>query len=64
MKGWRLLYPFTEPDVRRLQVNTPVNLAWMAKSDSIMEMIQVHMYLEDVPDIGRRDFRRNSPHYE
>ena len=28
-----------------------------------MEMIQVHAYLEDVPDIGRRDFRRYPPHY-
>ena len=41
-----------EPGVRRLRVNTPVNLAQMAKSDSIVEMIQVHVYLEDVPDIG------------
>ena len=45
------------------RVNTPVNLAHMAKSDSIVEMIQVHAYLEDVPDIGRRDFRRYPPHY-
>ena len=35
----------------------------MAKSDSIVEMIQVHVYLEDVPDTGRRDFRRYPPHY-
>ena len=35
----------------------------MAKNDSIVEMIQVHAYLEDVPDIGRRDFRRYPPHY-
>ena len=60
---WRLSYPFTEPDVRSLQVNTSVNLANMAKSDSIVEMIQVHAYLEDVPDIGRRDFRRYPPYY-
>ena len=44
---WRLLYPFMEPDVRRLWVNTPVNLAHTAKSDSIVEMIQVQIYLED-----------------
>ena len=42
----------------RLRINTPVNLAHMAKSDSIVEMIQIHAYLEDVPDVGRRDFRR------
>ena len=35
----------------------------MAKSDSIVEMIQVHVYLEDVPDISKRDFRSYSPHY-
>ena len=35
----------------------------MAKSDSIMEMIQVHAYLEDIPDIGGRDFGRYPPHY-
>ena len=35
----------------------------MAKSDSIIEMIQIHAYLEDVPDVGRRDFRRYPPHY-
>ena len=52
-EGWKLLYPFTEPGVRRLQVNTPVNLTRMAKSDSIVEMIQIHAYLEDVPDVGR-----------
>ena len=54
-EGWRLLYPFTEPNVQLL---TPVNLACMAKSDSIVEMIQIHAYLEDVPEVGRRDFRR------
>ena len=62
-EGWRLLYPFMEPGVRRLQVNTPVNLARMAKSDSIVEMIQIHAYLEDVPDLGRRDYRRYPPRY-
>ena len=30
----------------------------MAKSDAIVEMIQIHAYLEDVPEVGRRDFRR------
>ena len=35
----------------------------MANSDSIVEMIQVHAYFEDVPDIGRRDFRRYPHHY-
>ena len=35
----------------------------MAKSDSIVEMIQIHAYLEDVPDVGRRDFRRYHPCY-
>ena len=60
-EGWRLLYPFTQPDVQRLRVNTPVNLAHMAKSDSIVETIQIHFYLEDVPDVGRIDFRRYPP---
>ena len=35
-EGWRLLYPFTEPEVRRLRINTPVNLAHMSKSDAIV----------------------------
>ena len=30
----------------------------MAKNDSIVEMIQIYAYLKDVPDVGRRDFRR------
>ena len=62
-EGWKLLYPFTEPGVRRLQVNTLVNLARMAKSNSIVEMIQIHAYFEDVPDLGRRDYRRYPPRY-
>ena len=62
-EGWKLLYPFTEPGVRKLQVNTSVNLARMAKSDSIVEMIQIHAYLKDVPDLGRRDYRRYPPRY-
>ena len=41
----------------------PVNLVHMAKSDSIVEMTQVYAYLEDVPDLDRRDFRRCPPHY-
>ena len=52
------MYPFTEPEVRHLRINTPGNLACMAKSDAIVEMIQIHAYLEDVPEVGRRDFRR------
>ena len=35
----------------------------MVKSDSIIEMIQIHAYLEDVPSVGRRDFRRYHPQY-
>ena len=62
-EGWRLLYSFMEPGVRRLQVNTPVNLARIAKSDSIVEMIQIHAYLKDVPDLGRRDYRQYPPRY-
>ena len=62
-EGWKLLQPFTEPGVRRLQVNTPVNMTRMAKSDSIVEMIQIHAYLEDVPDLGRSDYRRYPPRY-
>ena len=36
---WRLLYPFTEPDVQHLRINTTVNLAHMAKSDSIAYLV-------------------------
>ena len=60
-KGWKLLYPFTEPEVRHLKISTPVNLAHMAKSDAIVEMIQIHAYLKDVLEVGRRDFRRYPP---
>ena len=35
----------------------------MAKSDSIVQMIQIQAYLEDVPEVGRHDFRRYPPHY-
>ena len=62
-EGWKLLYPFTEPGVRRLQVNTLVNLARMAKSNSIVEMVQIYAYLKDVVDLGRRDYRRYPPCY-
>ena len=61
MKGGNYCIPFTEPEVRCLKINTPVNLAHMAKSDAIVEMIQIHAYLEDVPEVGRRDFRRYPP---
>ena len=46
-----------------LRINNPVNLAHMAKSDAIVEMIQIHTYLEDVLEVGRRDFRRYPPQY-
>ena len=49
---WRLLYPFTEPEVRHLRINTPVNLICIAKSDAIVEMIQIHAYLEDYQKLG------------
>ena len=57
------MYPFTEPEVRHLRINSPVNLAPMAKSDAIVEMIQIHAYSEDVPEVGRRDFRRYPHQY-
>ena len=60
-EGWRLLYPFTEPEVQHLRINTPVNLAHMAKNDAIVDMIQIHAYLEDVLEVGRIDFRRYPP---
>ena len=58
-----MLYSFTEPEVQHLRIKTPVNLARMAKSDAIVETIQIHTYLEDVPEVGRRDFRRYPPRY-
>ena len=57
------MWIFTEPGVRRLRANTPVNLTWLAKSDVLVEMIQIHLYLEDVSDIGCQDFRRYTPRY-
>ena len=62
-EGWKLLYHFMEPAVGWLRINTPVNLACMAKNDSIVEIIQIHAYLEDVLDVWRRDFRRYPPQY-
>ena len=57
-ENWRLLYPFTEPGVRRVEAGTPASMARLAHSDSLVETIQIQIYLEDIPEWGQRDFRR------
>ena len=60
-EGWRLLYPFTEPEVRHLRINTPVNLAHMAKSDAIVEMIQIHCLFRRCTRSWEKRFQKISP---
>ena len=57
-ENWRLLYPFTEPGVRRVEAGTPASMARLAHSDSLVETIQTQIYLEDIPEWGQHDFRR------
>ena len=57
-ENWRLLYPFTEPGVRRVEAGAPASMARLAHSDSLVETIQIQIYLEDIPEWGQCDFRR------
>ena len=49
-ENWRLLYPFMEPGVRRVEAGTPVSMARHTRSDSLVETIQKQIYLEDIPE--------------
>ena len=57
-ESWCLLYPFTEAGMRRIEMGTPANLVRLARNDALVETIQIHAYLEDIPEWGRHDFRR------
>ena len=39
-------------------MGTPANLVRLARNDALVETIQIHAYLEDIPEWGRHDFRR------
>ena len=38
-------------------MNTPMNIRCLNKSDVLVENIQIHEYLTNVPQVGRRDYR-------
>ena len=57
-ESWCLLYPFTEAGIRRIEMGTPANVVRLARNDALVETIQIHAYLEDIPEWGRHDFRR------
>ena len=44
-------------------MSTPINLAHLANSDTLIETIQIQIYLDDVPEWGRRDFHRYLTRY-
>ena len=60
-EGWRLLYPFMGPGVRRLQVNTPVNLARMVLINKTLQELLVSIsYLQYEADLlGQMQNRLN-----
>ena len=44
-------------------MNTPMNIRHLNKSDVLVENIQLHEYLTNVPQVGRRDYRAYPPRY-
>ena len=59
----RLLQPSDQPDILRPTMNTPVNIRRLNKSDVLVENMQIHEYLTNVPQVGRRDYRVYPPRY-
>ena len=60
---WRVLHPFDLPGVRLPSETTPPNQRHLAENDTLVELIQMTEYLDDVPTWGQRDYRPYSPHY-
>ena len=44
-------------------VCTSINLQHLNKSDVLVENMQIHEYLTDIPQVGRRDYRIYPPRY-
>ena len=44
-------------------MNTPMNIRLLNKSDVLVENMQIHEYLTEVSQIGRREFRVYPPYY-
>ena len=61
--AWRLLRPYDLLGVQHPTANTPVNQQQLAENEESVESLQIVEYLQDVPGVGRRDFRRYPPHY-
>ena len=51
---WWLLRPFDQPKVLRLTMDTPMNIRRLNKSDVWVENMQIHEYLTEIPQIGKR----------
>ena len=60
---WQLLRPFDQPEVLRPTINTPLNIRCLNKSSISVEDMQIHEYLTNVPQVGRRDYKMYPPRY-
>ena len=49
---WRVLHPFDLPGVRSPDETTPSNQRHLAENDTLVELIQMTEYLDDVPKSG------------
>ena len=58
---WRVLHPFELPGVRFPTDTMPPNQRRLAENDTLMELIQITEYLDDVPTWGQRDYRLYPP---
>ena len=53
---WTVLHPFDLPGVRFSNDTTPSNQRRLVENDTLVELIQMTEYLDDVPTWGHRDY--------
>ena len=60
---WRVLHPFELPGVRFPTDTTPPDQGRLAENDTLLELIQIVEYLEDMPMWGQQDYLFYPPRY-
>ena len=60
---WRVPHLFDLPGVKFPTDTTPSNQRRLADNDTLVELIQMTEYLDDVPTWGQRDYQLYPPHY-
>ena len=61
---WRLLHPYEQRGTLNPSADTPGHLRRLAKSEELVESLQIMEYLMDHPPLGSRwDYRHYPPRY-